>query len=154
MTMATPSAMPLTASAHCAGWRVRKRRLARNRPSIPAGAPLPAGPNMIAERYLADAERSANLLAGRRSELNEQVREVLAKQAAASADQKAEYEKAYLDLVAARAALEARLQEAQAAADVAKARLRELEAERAKLAPATPPSAPTAPAAPARSRGR
>lgn len=123
-------------------------------PIAVAGAPLPAGPNMIAERYLADAERSANLLAGRRSELNEQVREVLAKQAAASADQKAEYEKAYLDLVAARAALEARLQEAQAAADVAKARLRELEAERAKLAPATPPSAPTAPAAPARSRGR
>lgn len=120
-------------------------------PLIAAGAPLP---RTLAERYLADAERSANLLDGRRSELNEQVREVLAKQQAASADQKAEYEKAYLGLVAARASLEARLQEAQAAADAAKARLRDLEAERAALAPATPPSAPTAPAAPARPRAR
>lgn len=123
-------------------------------PVTVAGAPLPAGPRTLAERYLADAERSANLLAGQRSELNEQVRQVLAKQEAAAAGQKAEYEKAYLDLVAARASLEARLQEAQAAADAAKARLRDLEAERAALAPATPPSAPTAPAAPARPRGR
>lgn len=110
-----------------------------------AGAPLPAGPRTLAERYLADAERSAQVLAGRSSELNERVRELLAKQQAAAAGQKAEYEKAYLDLVEARASLEARLQEARAAADAAKARLRDLEAERATLAPATPPSAPTPP---------
>jgi|GEM_PF-6342563 len=109
------------------------------------GAPIGSDSRALAERYLADAERSANVLAGRRTELNERVQEVLSRQHAATADEQAAYEKDYRELVQARASLEARFQEAQAAADAAKARLRELEAERAKLSPAVPPAAPARP---------
>ncbi|MCE7972955.1 MAG: hypothetical protein DYG92_01330 [Leptolyngbya sp. PLA1] len=103
----------------------------------------------VAERSLADAQRAALSIAEHQDELSRRVDEVLSLQQSADDTRRTELEKSYRDLLQARAALEARLEEAQAAVDVAKARLRALEAERAALPPAgaTTPSAPAAPRA-------